>query len=181
MEKIVVSEPEKSSGKQEIPSSPPGYFSDDDEEEYQDPDDEDYGLSTDDDSDNHEKVPSGHRKPDNGSMFLVFWSSLVLLLARCMKCGCKAMVDNVIVRGTQLMVKVVCDAGHHYSWKSQPQRGRTQYALANVRLSQEHSCPKGHFQGFKKYSNSPKLHAQVISVSNAVDTYHIIINPVMSH
>ena len=50
--------------------------------------------------------------PSNNSAFIVHWSSLVLLLQYCLSCPAKALVSGVFMRGSALVVELICEDGH---------------------------------------------------------------------
>ena len=88
-------------------------------------------VLSDEDSDDQEE-PSAN-KNIKCSAFIVFWSSLVTLFARCFTCFAttKSLIRNS--RGSLLTVKTVCINGHKNIWKSQPSF-KSQW-LGNIRMS----------------------------------------------
>ena len=84
------------------------------------------------DSDDQEE-PNANKNIIKCSAFIVFWSSLVTLFARCFTCFAttKSLYKNT--RGSLLTVKTVCINGHKNIWKSQPSVKRQW--LGNIRVS----------------------------------------------
>ena len=59
--------------------------------------------------------------------YIVFWPMLLQLLTFCLNCRCAASITNIITRGSQLTVTLLCINGHQTSWNSQPSvRGMSQ-------------------------------------------------------
>ncbi|XP_057305895.1 uncharacterized protein LOC130644348 [Hydractinia symbiolongicarpus] len=59
--------------------------------------------------------------PDlNGTCFIVFWSCLLPLLRFCFTCFKPAEVNKIAVKGTQLIVHLLCSDHHAHQWSSQP-------------------------------------------------------------
>ena len=54
--------------------------------------------------------------------FIVFWSSLLMLLRRCLHqtCFLPAKIKNFLLKGCQLIVSLQCSDDHTSFWKSQP-------------------------------------------------------------
>ena len=52
--------------------------------------------------------------------FIAYWSSLMILFKACMTCFFPASVKSVTVKGSQLIVQLVCINQHKNTWKSQP-------------------------------------------------------------
>ena len=55
----------------------------------------------------------------NSSAFIVFWSSLLVLLSQCFTCFAKMKLIKKI-RGSLLTVTIFCSNGHKNIWRSQP-------------------------------------------------------------
>ena len=51
---------------------------------------------------------------------IIYWSSLMVFIRRCLTCSSKAFVKKVIERGTALLVTICCIEGHTNVWRSQP-------------------------------------------------------------
>lgn len=66
------------------------------------------------------------------SAFIVYWSSLLLLLQRCLSCTSPATIKKVIVRGSALCVHLVCYNDHKHIWRSQPMQSK--YYIGNLKL-----------------------------------------------
>ena len=88
-------------------------------------------VLSDEDSD-HQEEPDTN-KNIKCSAFIILWSSLVTLFARCFTCfaTAKSLVRNT--RGSLLTVKTVCINGHKNIWKSQPSVKRQWFG--NIRMS----------------------------------------------
>ena len=89
-------------------------------------------VLSDEDSDDQEQ-PNANKNIIKCSAFIVFWSSLVTLFARCFTCfaATKSLIRNT--RGSLLTVKTVCINGHNNIWKSQPSVKRQWFG--NIRMS----------------------------------------------
>ena len=76
-------------------------------------------VLSDEDSDDQEE-PNANKNIIKCLAFIVFWSSLVTLFARCFTCFAttKSLIRNTC--GSLLTVKTVCINGHKNIWKSQP-------------------------------------------------------------
>ena len=87
---------------------------------------------SDEDSDDQEE-PNANKNIIECSAFIVFWSSLVTLFARCFTCffSTKSLIRNT--RGSLLIVQTVCINRHKNIWKSQPSVKRQW--LGNIRMS----------------------------------------------
>ena len=59
--------------------------------------------------------------PSNNSAFIVYWSSLILLLQYCLSCPAKALVNSVFIQGSALVVELICEDGHISLWRLQRQ------------------------------------------------------------
>ena len=53
--------------------------------------------------------------------FIVYWSSLVLLLEYCLSCLAKAFVNSVFIQRSALVVELICEDGHISLWRLQRQ------------------------------------------------------------
>ena len=67
------------------------------------------------------------------SAFIIYWSSLVVLLCRCLTCGVLASIKKCTVRGSLLIVEMICKNAHKNIWRSQPLINRS--AHGNIKLS----------------------------------------------
>ena len=65
--------------------------------------------------------------------FIIYWSSLMILFKKCQICFLPASVKNITVKGSQLIVRLVCSEKHEYTWKSQPSVKR--YPQGNLTLA----------------------------------------------
>ena len=68
----------------------------------------------------------------NNSAFIVFWSSLVVLLSKCFSCFSKTKLVQKI-KGSLLTVTIFCSNGHKHVWRSQPIVNRQ--SQGNIKLS----------------------------------------------
>ena len=68
----------------------------------------------------------------NSSAFMLFWSSLVVLLSRCFTCFAKFKLIKKI-RGSLLIVTISSSNGHKNIWRSQPLVNRQSHG--NIKLS----------------------------------------------
>ena len=59
------------------------------------------------------------RKMPWKTAFVVYWSSLMILLKSCLTCCLLATVKNVTIRGSQLNVALTCPNNHGSIWKFQ--------------------------------------------------------------
>ena len=55
-----------------------------------------------------------------GTIFLVFWSCLTHLLLRCSICLSPAIIERRFVKGTMIIVDLLCKNEHRTTWRSQP-------------------------------------------------------------
>ena len=71
------------------------------------------------------------QEPDKAA-FIVYWTSLLVLLQRCLHLACvlPAAITNVAFKGSRLIVKLKCQSGHTNMWKSQPTCNR--YSVGNL-------------------------------------------------
>ena len=58
--------------------------------------------------------------PFNNLAFIIYWSSLVLLLKYCLFCPVKALVNSVFIHRSTLVVELTCEDGDISLWRSQP-------------------------------------------------------------
>ena len=65
--------------------------------------------------------------------FVVYCSSLILLLRNCLTCSLPATIKNIKVKGSQLIVKLAFPNHHQNIWKTQPTVN--QYSQGNLTLS----------------------------------------------
>ena len=56
----------------------------------------------------------------DGTIFLVFWSCLTQLLQRCSICLSPAIIERGFVKGTMIIVDLLCKNQHRTTWRSQP-------------------------------------------------------------
>ena len=82
------------------------------------------------DDQDHENGPTSDAEPledvsveiPSKSAFIVYWVSLLLLLKRCLYPACllTTTITKVAYKGSQLIVRMKCPAGHDTTWRSQP-------------------------------------------------------------
>lgn len=60
---------------------------------------------------------------DYDAKFIVYWSELEKLFTTCNICGLNASIISSRCRGSCLLVKTFCAAGHNFTWSSQPNVG----------------------------------------------------------
>ena len=60
------------------------------------------------------------RPISDGTVFLVFWSCLTQLLQRCSICLSPAIIERGFVKGTIIIVDLLCKNQHRTTWRSQP-------------------------------------------------------------
>ena len=56
----------------------------------------------------------------DGTIFLVFWFFLIQLLQRCSICLSPAIIERSFVKGTMIIVDLLCKNQHCTTWRSQP-------------------------------------------------------------
>ena len=81
--------------------------------------------------------------------FIVYWSSLAVLLNKCLTCCLPASVTNIIFQGSQLIVQLMCLDKHKTTLKSQPSVQR--YSKGNLSLTAAVLCSANTFQKISKY------------------------------
>ena len=118
----------------------PFNYDDNDEEsqtecESSDSDESEYHQSEnkyDDDSSSDTAITDSGKMPSK-TAFVVYWSSLMILLKSCLTCSLRATVKNVTGKGFQLIVVLTCPNNHENIWKSPPTVNR--YSQGNLTLS----------------------------------------------
>jgi len=55
-----------------------------------------------------------------GAMLIVYWSSLLQLLCKCLRCSVDAVIQNVRRCGSAFTVKLYCKNEHSTIWRTQP-------------------------------------------------------------
>lgn len=68
------------------------------------------------------------------SAFIVFWSSILILLKRCIRCGEIASIISHCYNGTMIQLSLICRQGHKTSWSSQPVNSNGN-AEGNIRMA----------------------------------------------
>lgn len=102
-----------------------------------------------------EEVGFDKNLPSNDAKFVVFWTSLLQLLHCCMICRQVAFIRKTVLKGSQLIVDMVCNAGHETKWHSQPNiKG---FAAGNISLSASILFSGCTFQRFKDILNIAKI------------------------
>ena len=87
--------------------------------------------------------------PSNNSAFIVYWSSLVLLLQYCLSCAAKTFVNSVFIRGSAVVVKLICEDGHISLWRSQLRTSN--FYEGNIVLAASILFSANTFSKIKKY------------------------------
>ena len=68
----------------------------------------------------NEEHPINTIKPPKAA-FIVYWTSLSILLKRCLHSTCLLPVTlDILMKGSQMIVKMKCEDNHKNVWKSQP-------------------------------------------------------------
>ena len=81
--------------------------------------------------------------------FIVYWSSLMILLKIWLTCFLFAAIKNITVKGSQLIVKLICPNKHENIWKSQLSANR--YSKGNLTLSAVILFSKNTFEKIARY------------------------------
>ena len=70
-------------------------------------------------------------KPSKAA-YIVYWTSLIILLKRCLYSSCllPATITIIAFKGSQLIVRLKCKWGHNTEWKSQPNCNH--YSVGNL-------------------------------------------------
>ena len=87
--------------------------------------------------------------PSNNPAFIVYWSSLVVLLQYCLSCPAKALVNSVFIQGSALVVELICEDGHISLWRSQPRTSN--FYEGNIVLAASILFSANTFSKIKKY------------------------------
>ena len=88
----------------------------------------------------------------NNSAFLVYWSSLILLLQYFLSCPAKALVNSVFIQGSALIVELNCEDGHISLWRSQLRTSN--HYEGNIVLAASILFSANTFSKIKKYFES---------------------------
>ena len=81
--------------------------------------------------------------------FIVYWSSLPVLLNKCLTCCLSGSVTNITLKGSQLIVQLICSDKHKTTWISQPSAQR--YLKENLNLAATVLSNANAFQKNSKY------------------------------
>ena len=65
--------------------------------------------------------------------FIVYWSSLTVLLNKCLSGFLPASVTNITLKGSQSIVQLICSEKHKCTWRSEPSAQR--YSKGNLNLA----------------------------------------------
>ena len=84
-------------------------------------------------------------------MFLVFWSCLTQLLQRCTICCSPASIEKKIIKGTMIIVDLLCKNNHRFTWRSQSLKNGM--AFGNIKLSAAILFSGNTFQQIKEMTN----------------------------
>ena len=108
------------------------------------------------DDDNSSNTPiTDYRKMPSKNAFVVYWSSLMILLKSCLTCSLLATVKNVTVKVSQLIVALTCPNNHENIWKSQPTVNR--YSQGNLALSAAVLFSANTFEKIAKYFDTTNI------------------------
>ena len=79
----------------------------------------------------NEGHPINTIKPPKAA-FIVYWTSLLILLKRCLHSTCllPATISDILMKGSQMIVKMKCEDNHKNVWQSQPNCNR--YSVGNL-------------------------------------------------
>ena len=121
------------------------------QEEISDGDDEIYHPSTDslaetDDEDSYKEINAVDLPP--GTKLIVFWSCLTMFFNICHTCYQPAKISKIFYKGTMVIVDIVCELKHRYSWHSQPNvNGR---AAGNISIASSIILCGGTYERFSE-------------------------------
>ena len=132
-----------------VEESQSDYESSDESEYHQRESEYDDNSSSDAYSDSSVNTPSK-------TAFVVYWSSLILLLRNCLTCSLPATIKNIKVKGSQLIVKLACPNHHENIWKSQSTVNR--YSQGNLTLSAAVLFSANTFEKIAKYFDIANIH-----------------------
>jgi len=110
--------------------------------------DESFDLSDISDNEGH---PITTTKPSKAA-FIVYWSSLLVLLQRCLTSTCllPATISDILFKGSQMIVRMKCADHHENVWKSQPNCNR--YSAGNLTSAASVLFSANTFQRFRDSS-----------------------------
>ena len=100
-------------------------------------------------SESESEIDYSEDKKPSGAAFIVFWSSLQILLQRCLSCASTAIIKKVIVKGSALTVHMSCLNDHFHIWRSQPMQNR--FYLGNLKLIAAVLFSSNTYTKLKKY------------------------------
>jgi hypothetical protein len=89
------------------------------------------------------------------TMFVTFWSSLLILFSVCNQCASPVAKIRRSVTGSMLTVKTTCEKGHNFTWRSQPLVNRV--PLGNVLIAGAVYLSGLTFQATKTFAATLKL------------------------
>ena len=120
------------------------------------PSDNDISFCTEEEisSKEEEEVQSKNERP-KGSAFIVYWSSLSILLQRCLICTVPAIITKVITTDSTICINLLCQENHKSIWQSQPMEKR--FYLGNLRLSACMLFSSNTYRKLEKYSQILKI------------------------
>ena len=87
------------------------------------------------------------RPISDGTVFLVFWSCLTRLLQRCSIFLSPDIIERSFVKGTMILVDLLCKNQHRSTWRSQPINNGT--STGNINISAGILFSGNTFQGIK--------------------------------
>ena len=88
--------------------------------------------SSDEFSESEDESPIDPSEKPSKAAFIVYWTSLLILLERCLfpACVLSSAVTSIIYKGSQLIVTMKCQGGHTMTWNSQPNCNH--YSVGNL-------------------------------------------------
>lgn len=88
--------------------------------------------SSDEYSESEDESPTESSKNSSKAAFIVYWTSLLILLEKCLfpACALSSAVTNIIYKGSQLIVTMKCPRDHTMTWHSQPNCNH--YSVGNL-------------------------------------------------
>ena len=98
---------------------------------------------------------SQHKDFDSDTGFIVYWSSLLFLLQTCIQCGRANVIVKSFLRGSAIVVDLICKEGHKYTWRSQPKCNR--YHVGNINLAASILFSSNTVMNIQKYFDCAKI------------------------
>ena len=76
------------------------------------------------------------RPISDGTVFLVFRSCLTQLLQRCSICLTPAIIERSFVKGTMIIVDLLCKNQHRTTWQAKTQLGKLRFKQQYLKVTQ---------------------------------------------